>query len=121
DIVYYDAYPVSRSSTLLFFSFHAMSALVLFILALHDALPIFQCNDEPDSGFHNLPLERDLVFIFPVSTQHIASVFGEVIINGNIDRKSTRLNSSHVKTSYAVFTLKKKTNNTAHNRSAPHP
>src|SRR5690606_38862209 len=27
----------------------------------------------------------------------------------NVDRKSTRLNSSHVKTSYAVFCLKKKT------------
>src|SRR5690606_39639625 len=27
---------------------------------------------------------------------------------GNRDRKSTRLNSSHVKTSYAVFCLKKK-------------
>src|SRR5690606_41880281 len=29
-----------------------------------------------------------------------------------IDRKSTRLNSSHVKSSYAVFCLKKKTNQT---------
>src|SRR5690606_39869883 len=29
-----------------------------------------------------------------------------------IDRKSTRLNSSHVKISYAVFCLKKKTKNT---------
>src|SRR5690606_41203039 len=28
-----------------------------------------------------------------------------------LDRKSTRLNSSHVKISYAVFCLKKKTNN----------
>src|SRR3989442_13726112 len=28
--------------------------------------------------------------------------------NGNIDRKSTRLNSSHVRISYAVFCLKKK-------------
>src|SRR5438445_3111993 len=28
-----------------------------------------------------------------------------------IDRKSTRLNSSHANTSYAVFCLKKKTNN----------
>ena len=27
---------------------------------------------------------------------------------GNVDRKSTRLNSSHVKISYAVFCLKKK-------------
>src|SRR5690606_41148419 len=29
----------------------------------------------------------------------------------NVDRKSTRLNSSHVKISYAVFCLKKKTDN----------
>src|SRR5690606_41926865 len=29
--------------------------------------------------------------------------------DGEIDRKSTRLNSSHVKISYAVFCLKKKT------------
>src|SRR5690606_40963463 len=28
--------------------------------------------------------------------------------DGNVDRKSTRLNSSHVKISYAVFCLKKK-------------
>src|SRR5690606_14568261 len=30
---------------------------------------------------------------------------------GDLDRKSTRLNSSHVKISYAVFCLKKKNNN----------
>src|SRR5690349_23794285 len=30
---------------------------------------------------------------------------------GNADRKSTRLNSSHVEISYAVFCLKKKTKN----------
>src|SRR5690606_40735124 len=30
------------------------------------------------------------------------------VIGLNLDRKSTRLNSSHVKTSYAVFCLKKK-------------
>src|SRR5690606_41379598 len=30
-------------------------------------------------------------------------------LDGRQDRKSTRLNSSHVKTSYAVFCLKKKT------------
>src|SRR3712207_7143155 len=30
------------------------------------------------------------------------------------DRKSTRLNSSHANISYAVFCLKKKTNNTLH-------
>src|SRR5690349_18620701 len=30
-------------------------------------------------------------------------------VNGSLDRKSTRLNSSHVEISYAVFCLKKKT------------
>src|SRR5690606_39686178 len=34
----------------------------------------------------------------------------------NSDRKSTRLNSSHVKISYAVFCLKKKKQNTTDNR-----
>src|SRR5690349_22505162 len=34
-----------------------------------------------------------------------------------VDRKSTRLNSSHVEISYAVFCLKKKINNTQHIRS----
>src|SRR5207302_8863738 len=33
----------------------------------------------------------------------------ETVDSADIDRKSTRLNSSHVKTSYAVFCLKKKT------------
>src|SRR3712207_7984433 len=36
---------------------------------------------------------------------------------GDLDRKSTRLNSSHANISYAVFCLKKK--NTTHN-AAPH-
>src|SRR5690349_22508086 len=34
---------------------------------------------------------------------------GPVTIAASIDRKSTRLNSSHVEISYAVFCLKKKT------------
>src|SRR5690554_7769403 len=38
-----------------------------------------------------------------------AGVLGEVVdIHTSIDRKSTRLNSSHVRISYAVFCLKKK-------------
>src|SRR5438874_10634717 len=37
--------------------------------------------------------------------------------SGRRDRKSTRLNSSHVEISYAVFCLKKKTN--AHFRKQP--
>src|SRR5690349_24129676 len=37
---------------------------------------------------------------------------GEVRHLGQVDRKSTRLNSSHVEISYAVFCLKKKKNQT---------
>src|SRR5437870_13053943 len=38
---------------------------------------------------------------------------GDVVgLAGDIDRKSTRLNSSHVAISYAVFCLKKKKNKT---------
>src|SRR5690606_39561515 len=39
---------------------------------------------------------------------HLQTQFGELVT----DRKSTRLNSSHVKISYAVFCLKKKKNPT---------
>src|SRR5256885_6790595 len=43
----------------------------------------------------------------------------ELVSNGG-DRKSTRLNSSHLVISYAVFCLKKKTNNYATFRSCRH-
>src|SRR5690606_39457417 len=33
---------------------------------------------------------------------------GDEVVRAHLDRKSTRLNSSHVKISYAVFCLKKK-------------
>src|SRR5207302_5652863 len=38
----------------------------------------------------------------------IGNLLVQVAHDGNIDRKSTRLNSSHVKMSYAVCCLKKK-------------
>src|SRR5690349_4272348 len=45
------------------------------------------------------------------SDQALAFAAGYVIeYSLSIDRKSTRLNSSHVEISYAVFCLKKKTN-----------
>src|SRR5690606_41598381 len=39
-----------------------------------------------------------------------AQLAGDIEATSTIDRKSTRLNSSHVKISYAVFCLKKKSN-----------
>src|SRR3989442_8892713 len=41
---------------------------------------------------------------FAAAPRRLARAYGE----GPIDRKSTRLNSSHVRISYAVFCLKKK-------------
>src|SRR5690606_40984714 len=38
----------------------------------------------------------------------LGDVDGNLIVYVKLDRKSTRLNSSHVKISYAVFCLKKK-------------
>src|SRR2546429_6577124 len=43
--------------------------------------------------------------LHPGSEQHAPWVW----VNGDLDRKSTRLNSSHGYISYAVFCLKKKT------------
>src|SRR5690554_6990532 len=47
-----------------------------------------------------------LLNFFVVKLEHLARVYTYDVV----DRKSTRLNSSHVRISYAVFCLKKKTN-----------
>src|SRR3712207_7048592 len=44
----------------------------------------------------------------------LADVDGALLIVSQLDRKSTRLNSSHANISYAVFCLKKKKKNTQH-------
>src|SRR5690349_22251685 len=51
-------------------------------------------------------LSSDPTFCKPPSS----SLIGSVPISRLTDRKSTRLNSSHVEISYAVFCLKKKKN-----------
>src|SRR5436309_8598658 len=63
------------------------------LFSLHDALPIFS------NGASTPPLVPD-----DSATSQIAA------FTNKRDRKSTRLNSSHVKISYAVFCLKKKKN-----------
>src|SRR5690554_2028581 len=49
----------------------------------------------------------DIPFNGPISEVRVARIDGQLVVNP--DRKSTRLNSSHVRISYAVFCLKKKT------------
>src|SRR5690625_5816775 len=71
-----------------FFSFTPLPAHHIYTLSLHDALPISQGGKNP------IRIVLDTHLKIPVFLK---------------DRKSTRLNSSHVAISYAVFCLKKKT------------
>src|SRR5690625_2516819 len=51
---------------------------------------------------------------FNKATISLSRKQGKTLINAGIDRKSTRLNSSHVAISYAVFCLKKKKHRAIH-------
>src|SRR5438067_13155782 len=80
------------------FFFNAPPTTEIYTLSLHDALPIFIAD--------NLGTARNLV-VAP-NGDIFVSVRNGPTVQG--DRKSTRLNSSHVSISYAVFCLKKKNN-----------
>src|SRR5204863_9396981 len=81
-----------------FFFFNDTATTEIYTLSLHDALPIY--FSQP------LAIERNC-FSAPRAScsMHSPRARGECIEQ---DRKSTRLNSSHVEISYAVFCLKKK-------------
>src|SRR5690606_41287783 len=85
----------------------------LYPLSLHDALPISGPHPRQRGGCAmtsmNLASAVSFAVLLP-ALQHRERHRGR-------DRKSTRLNSSHVKISYAVFCLKKK-NLHAHRRPA---
>src|SRR5690349_23715801 len=72
---------------------------VIYTLSLHDALPIFGLQPPPPAQLQPQPA-RDEPGV--VAVEHPVRAH-------EADRKSTRLNSSHVEISYAVFCLKKKT------------
>src|SRR5256885_12264401 len=74
-----------------FFFFNDTATTEIYTLSLHDALPIYRLQI-----LHN---GRD----------HAQRALGAPVVPG--DRKSTRLNSSHLVISYAVFCLKKKKKN----------
>src|SRR3712207_8683612 len=86
------------------FFFNDTATTEIYTLSLHDALPI--CTDllrqrtgVADAGGAAVPdqVEAELV--------QVRSEAGALVV---VDRKSTRLNSSHANISYAVFCLKKK-------------
>src|SRR5699024_12264107 len=88
---------------------HHTSPAALYSLSLHDALPIYQVAVAVGAvdATHRRPHLR------PVGgAQRVAGLLAAVrmgpVLGEQADRKSTRLNSSHVSISYAVFCLKKK-------------
>src|SRR5690606_40628907 len=84
----------------------------VYTLSLHDALPISGFQEVVDA-VGGVTIHLDCPFYEPIfnlttnSWDYFTLPAGEVHMNGE-DRKSTRLNSSHVKISYAVSCLKKK-------------
>src|SRR5690606_41970574 len=82
------------------FSFHDSFSSELYLLSLHDALPIFPSV----ASIHHAA--QGVVLLHEVMEQRRADMPQHQ--QQEQDRKSTRLNSSHVKISYAVFCLKKK-------------
>src|SRR5256885_9588800 len=95
--------------SLVFFFFNDTATTEIYTLSLHDALPI---SDQADAHDHQLPDSR-----------HQSSNLVIKRESGR-DRKSTRLNSSHLVISYAVFCLKKKKNKNKNNlylHSTEHP
>src|SRR5688572_32502285 len=85
----------------------------IYTLSLHDALPIYhrlKANGFADIDSFNRP--RTWAFVFKKSDAALTPVsrFTEGLfdrITLSVDRKSTRLNSSHSQISYAVLCLKK--------------
>src|SRR5436305_4658312 len=79
----------------------------IYTLSLHDALPIFERADR-DAARRDDHV-ADLGRLEQAGAELVAHVGHDAEIDDlGIDRKSTRLNSSHVRISYAVFCLKKK-------------
>src|SRR5258708_31638468 len=85
------------SPTSSFFFFNDTATTEIYTLSLHDALPI--CNLRAQGSEIRAHFAR-----LPGSEQGVPPTRAL----SELDRKSTRLNSSHQIISYAVFCLKKK-------------
>src|SRR2546430_12475731 len=81
------------------FFFNDTATTEIYTLSLHDALPISARLKK----FDDFRKQRQLIALsFDQRGKRLEAFFA------SLDRKSTRLNSSHSQISYAVFCLKKK-------------
>src|SRR3989454_9409708 len=90
---------IFSSLVMIFFFFNDTATTEIYTLSLHDALPICARG----SHAHRLPSAR-CRRLNPAAATRQARYHHR----HRGDRKSTRLNSSHLVISYAVFCLKKK-------------
>src|SRR5437762_10536244 len=91
--------------------FNAPAPTAIYTLSLHDALPIFEAFDAIRAGVlsDRSQFYADLAIPFYGANRDGSNVSDGVLREfWRLDRKSTRLNSSHRCISYAVFCLKKK-------------
>src|SRR3712207_7801843 len=89
-----------------FFFFNDTATTEIYTLSLHDALPIFAAD--PKNRFERLAFAPDGDALDAGDTGGPRATVYLKDHARSIDRKSTRLNSSHANISYAVFCLKKK-------------
>src|SRR5699024_11966265 len=102
---------------------HDMPPSEIYTLSLHDALPIYNFRYLVKANGYNNSQQMDLlrntaaakgIAKDGTSDRGKVGITKEVVkqawktLPKSVDRKSTRLNSSHVSISYAVFCLKKK-------------
>src|SRR5690349_25043749 len=90
-----------------FFFFNDTATTEIYTLSLHDALPILKVFLAMNSEMMTLVAPMKFV---------AGLLAAPGVAHARKDRKSTRLNSSHVEISYAVFCLKKKKKKTKKNK-----
>src|SRR5690554_7287792 len=94
-----------------FFFFNDTATTEIYTLSLHDALPIWVFRGLPGRDEHWLVHFIELVLDVPRKRDQEARRSPVVAFQSNnpkVRSEETRLNSSHVRISYAVFCLKKK-------------
>src|SRR5258708_22841770 len=101
-IVYFFLYILRLLMLFHFFFFNDTATTEIYTLSLHDALPIY-FNDVGDRNARG-----SLTFTGALTADPQNRSRTGVSLADMLDRKSTRLNSSHQIISYAVFCLKKK-------------
>src|SRR2546426_4370958 len=103
-----------------FFFFNDTATTEIYTLSLHDALPILialDVNPAIETLWPRVDVLGATCDLTDAKAVESSLDRGVRRFEGNQDRKSTRLNSSHLVISYAVFCLKKKTTRTVNSNA----